>query len=103
MYCPRCSTGVIGQDGFCMQCGYKVGYPQRSSASVGGIVTLVLGILGVFYGAITIASDQSRWGGYTYSSPFTYHEIVTMAILVIGAIGIVIGIAVIASSKNRHW
>jgi len=63
----------------------------------GGLVTLVLGIVGTVYSLITISSDMEGNGlmHYSYSSPFTGHEITMITVLIISIIAAIVGVIIL--------
>ena len=58
---------------------------------IGGLVISVIGLIGTIIGMVLISGDWM----YTYSPPFTSHEIGRTAIVVISAILLLVGVIMI--------
>ena len=70
---------------------------------IGGLIALVLGIIGLVYAIVTIVNDRSGMPPlYTYSSPFTEHEILFIAILILSYIVLLVGEIIILSHAQRR-
>lgn len=60
-----------------------------------------IGVIGTIYSIITISNEKSNWLiGYTYTPPFTEHETIILAVLVVSAVLGIIGI-VLLSDKEK--
>ena len=70
---------------------------------LGGLITLLAGIGGGLFSAFTISDDMTPKGlfsqGYSYTAPFTSHEIFMILLAVASGIAIIAGIALL-STKN---
>lgn len=67
-----------------------------STKRIYGLIMTIISVIGALYSIITISNDKSGLIRYTYAPPFTAHETVTLAILVISVIIGMIGIVLIA-------
>jgi len=69
---------------------------------IGGLVTLILGVVGTAFSVITISSDMTGNGiiRFTYKSPFTGREVTMITILVISIIVTIVGIILLLKSKK---
>ena len=68
-----------------------------------GIIFTVVGAIGEIYALMTISNEKSSFFGYTYSAPFTEHEIMMITIAVVSAIALLIGlIALLVKEKNQQ-
>ncbi len=66
------------------------------------IILTVLGGIGEIYSLMTINSDKNALFGYSYTAPFTEHEIFFIALAVVSAILLVVGlIGLTAKSKKQ--
>ena len=108
-YCTHCGTEIVDEAVICTKCGCAVGQIVQGSSGVnnkfiGGLVTLLSGIVGLIYSLITISSDMKPSGflglQYTYKSPLTSHEVMMIAILIISIIVAIIGGIVLKKSKQ---
>jgi uncharacterized membrane protein YvbJ len=102
-YCSRCGVELVDEAVVCTKCGCAVDAPRQIVAGasvvgqkfIGGLVTLVLGVVGLIYSLATISSDTSgNWVSYSYRSPYSDHEIMTIAILVLSIIAVIVGMAI---------
>ena len=74
-----------------------------SERKIIGLFLMFVGAIGGGYAIITYSNDTSGvLFGYTYSPPFTTHEITVIAIFVVALILVVVGIAMLAESKDNN-
>ena len=97
-FCPYCGHEFTAETKFCPNCGKNLSgevNPLRQEQPQRLIIVsvlLILGFIGIIYSIITISNDTSKFfGGYTYKSPFTSHEITTIMILIISITILIIG------------
>ena len=65
------------------------------------IILTVLGGIGEVYALMTINSEKNALFGYSYTAPFTEHEIFFIALAVVSAILLIIGlVGLVAKKKN---
>lgn len=72
-----------------------------SSRGIKGLVFTVLGLLGGFYAITTYASDTSRLFGYTYTAPFTSHEVTVIAVGVLSVIFFIAGLCCLGDKSDK--
>jgi len=109
-YCTHCGNEIVDEAVVCTKCGCAVGQIVQGSSSgvgnkfIGGLVTLILGIVGLIYSLITISSDMKPSGfmglHYTYQPPLTDHEGMMIAILIISVIIAIVGGIVLKKSRQ---
>jgi len=110
-YCSRCGAELVDEAVFCTKCGCAVGTSGQIVTGVSGIsqkflaglVTLVLGVVGLIYSLVTISSDTTGNGirHYSYTSPYTNHEIMTIAILIISIVVVIVGLVILIGGKIK--
>ncbi len=65
------------------------------------IMLTVIGVIGEAYALLTINADKTNfWGGYTYTPPFTSHEITYISIASISAVSVIIGLFLLLSNRK---
>jgi hypothetical protein len=112
-YCTHCGNEIVDEAVVCTKCGCAVGQIIQSSSGVGskfigGLVTLILGIVGLIFSLVTISSDMKPSGFMglylTYRPPLTEHEVMMIAILIISIIVAIVGgiILIIGFSKKPN-
>jgi uncharacterized membrane protein len=108
-YCSRCVAELVDEAVVCTKCGCAVGATRQivtgvsgiSQKFIAGIVTLVLGVVGLVCSLVKISSDK-EWK-YSYTSPYSDHEIMMIAILVISIIATIVGAVMLISGKIKKW
>jgi hypothetical protein len=63
-----------------------------SNKSLSSLIEIILGAIGLFYGIFTISNDTSGFFRYTYTPPFTQHELFVIAITICSVIILLLGI-----------
>lgn len=72
-----------------------------SSNKIAGIIMTIAGICGIFYSVMTISDDTSRLFGFSYTPPFTTHEITVLVILGGSVLIGILGLAIMLSSGSK--
>ena len=99
-FCNKCGTEIPENVNFCQKCGNALQSKQNPNQNsntvektgiVPGYVISIIGLIGTILMFVAISHDYR----YTYSPPFTDHEITNIAILVISIILLAIGIGVV--------
>ena len=117
-FCPHCSKELSAQTTFCPDCGKSLnGNPTLSDASphnstvsqrfIGGLISLVLGVIGIVYSIIAAVSNEyvKLGNAFGVSGGFeawleTPHGITTIIIFVISIICIITGIVLIVKKQD---
>jgi len=71
---------------------------------IGGLMTIILGIIGICYSGITILNDinnSKTFWGYNYKPPLTGHEQTIVAIIIISIIIALLGLCLLSSRKKN--
>lgn len=68
-----------------------------------GIIYTVIGAIGIIVTFMMVNEDKSHIiGGYTYSPPFTGHEIGVILIGIVSVILLIIGLIKINNERNKR-
>ena len=70
---------------------------------IAGIILSVIGLIGAIFGFSTISADKNDWlFGYTYTAPFTQHEILVISLVVSSLIALAIGLYLFFCTSQQN-
>lgn len=113
MFCTNCGKEITEGALFCSGCGVKIGvnagkipvYEARQEKGthidVGGLIMALVGVAMMMVAGFVIHSDM-RWWRYTYSLPFTMHEIVMMTIVGLGFLVMAFGLIDMFTYRRKN-
>lgn len=118
MYCYKCGKQIPDNSAFCSECGADLKNPSserklseseqnaiQNAGQIGVLIAdMILSLIALCWALNTYSNDTSHYpfSGYTYQSPLTGHEIMVIALGLIGLSGVIGGIIGLCNPKFRN-